>query len=180
MSKLTVKRAEKIVELCLDMSLRVEWEQAHEELLRAGGGTKDERLAGGGRSKASARIRELEKQMRASVVEFRLRGLPRGEWSAKVAKHPPRKDNDQDRALGVNSATFWDEVMPLSVVSITDANGPVDFDMATDWVALADEMTDAQYGEFVSALLELNRGSTSVPFSLAASRPNRDSSETSK
>lgn len=182
---LSIKRAEQVVDLCLDMSLRAEWEQAHGDLVKARGGLVDERLAGGSSVKESAkRVRDLEARMQGEVVQFRLRALPRNAWSALVAAHPARKDHAQDGALGVNVSEFFDAVLahvdPVTVAAVSRDGEPVEFDPATDWRPLADEISDGQYGQFVDAVLELNRGSTSVPFSRAASRPNRDSSETSK
>ena len=44
------------------------------------------------------------------------------------------------------------------------------FDPAKEWDALADDMTDSQYEEFVLAVLRVNKGRNEVPFSLSAYR----------
>src|SRR5690606_31063341 len=99
---------------------------------------------------------------------------PRKQWQETVAAHPPRDDNDSDQSMGVNISTFFDALLstPGTIVSVNEkASGKVvDFDPATDWQQLADDMTDGQYGEFATKVFELNRQSVARPFSVAASR----------
>lgn len=180
MSKLSIKRPEKVVPLCLDASLRAEWEKASADLAKVGQESTG-RLTGNAEAGRLAEVvRDVEARMLAEVVRFRLRGLRRDVWAALVAEHPARDGVAEDRAYGVNTATFFDAVMVDAVVDVTDNAGePVEFAPA-DWQGLADEMTNGQYAEFVDALLELNKGATGVPFSrAAASLRNPASSETS-
>lgn len=168
---LSIKRPTKGVELCLDLSTRIEWEQAEAELVAARkDATVDQRMAGNPTQGLAKKITELEAAMAAATVVFRLEGLPRREWSQLKTEHPPRKGEDGDKALGVNEATFFD---PAIVASITGVTGPDGEDMEWDpesWVGLADEMTNQQYEDFKIAVLTLNAlGGARLPKSVAAS-----------
>lgn len=178
---LTIKRPEKTVPLCLDAALQADWERAEDDLRRIQQQPAPDRLVGtGGVSAAAAKVRSLEEQMLAETVHFRMRALPRSEWAKFVAKHPPREGDETDRAQGINREAFFEDVIPASIVAVTRGDDPEEFDPEADWTALADEMTDRQYSDFANAVFVLNRGEVSVPFSRAASRLNRGSSETSK
>ena len=48
------------------------------------------------------------------------------------------------------------------------------FDPAKEWDALADEMTNSQYEDFVLAAMRVNAGRNDVPFSLSAFRMIQD------
>lgn len=188
MGKLTIKRPEKFVPLCLDASLRAEWEQAETDLVRERRETNAQMLTGNAdAARLAARVRELEDQMRAQTVHFRLRALQRSEWARLVDEHPPRDGDENDKAHGFNRETFFDAVItatdragvPATIVSVRDADEQlVDFEV-DDWSDLADEMTDQQYTEFAQAVFELNRGKVSVPFSRVASRMTTNSDEAS-
>ncbi|WP_353707604.1 hypothetical protein ABRQ22_17235 [Cellulosimicrobium sp. ES-005] len=178
---LTIRRPEKTVPLCLDAALQADWEQAEEDLRRAQQEPGDDRLVGNAKASSLARrVRELESKMLADTVHFRLRALSRSEWAKFVAKHPPREGDDLDKAQGINREAFFEDVIPESIIAVTRADTPEDFDPGDDWGPLADEMTDRQYSDFAQAVFLLNRGEVSVPFSRAASRLSRDSSETSR
>lgn len=178
---ITVKRAESVIEFCTDLQLRADWESAQEDLLSARSNTSG-RLVDGDASDAASRVRDLETQMEDAVLLFRLRAVPRKQWQETVAAHPPRDDNDSDQSMGVNISTFFDALLGQSpdpakglestIVAVTyKVSGAVeDFDPAADWQALADAMTDGQYGEFATKVFELNRQSVGRPFSAAASR----------
>lgn len=188
MGKLTIKRPEKLVPLCLDASLRAEWEQAEAELVRARRDTNPQMLTGNAdAARLAERVRELEDQMRAQTVHFRLRALPRADWARLVDENPKRDGNEIDSHYGFNHETFYDAVItakdragvPATIVSVRDAEDQiVDFDV-DEWSDLADEMTDQQYADFANAVMELNRGKVSVPFSRVASRMTTNSDEDS-
>lgn len=179
---LSVKRPEKVVQLCLDAALRAEWEaltkRLADEMKRP---VQDDRLNQVSGAKDLARqVGEIEDRMAAETVEFTLRGMRRNDWAQKVAAHPPRKGDTADAQYQINTATFFDDVLAASIVDVTRAGSPIVFDPASEWSALADEMTNGQYSEFVDAVLELNRGAVGVPFSrAAASLRSPDSSGTS-
>lgn len=175
---LTIKRPEKVVPLCLDASLQAEWEQAEADLIQARKAPTGDRMTGNADvTRLAERVRDLESQMLAEVVHFRLRALPRSQWAQILAANPPT-DSADDKAFGANKAAFFDEVIPASVVGVTRGDEPVEFDPA-DWSALADEMTDRQWSDFADAVFTLNRGTVSVPFSRAASIVSRASSVSS-
>lgn len=175
---LRITRPEKIVSLCTDAALQAEWEQANSDLINSVRESGDERLNGGNSKAALARaVQDIEQKMVESMVRFRLRARGRNEWAELVATHPPRPDNADDKARGVNTETFFDAVIADSIIEVTQNDEPVEFDPATEWLALADDMTDAQYAQFAEAIWVLNRGEVSAPFSRAASRALRNSSE---
>lgn len=182
MSKLTIKRPERVVDLCLDASLQAEWEDASRRLTEARKAVPaDARLnSRRGAEAIAAEVRQLEERMRADVVQFRLRALPRSEWARIFAAHPPRDGEAADRAFGAHQEAFFEDVIPASIVAVTRHGEPVEFDPAIEWEALANEMTDRQYADFATVVFELNRGQVSVPFSRAASSLTQDSSGTSE
>ncbi|AEI11814.1 hypothetical protein [Cellulomonas gilvus] len=169
MSSLTIKRAEKAIDFCTDLALTARHEQLDAEL----GDVRKKRqtLASHSEAELVAQLRDLERQMAESTVVFVLRALSNKRWAEHEAAHPPRKGDAADEAYSVNLSTFVDAVMPESIVSVTHKHdgSPVDFDPATDWMSLADEMSNAQFQVFALALLALNRGVTAAPFSLTAS-----------
>lgn len=183
---ITVKRAETTLEFCQDMELRADWEaaqEAHEAAKRNALSGGDARLNDGTVVNAARAVREIEEQMAAAVVVFRLKALKRSTWQSLGAKNPPRDGSQEDRVAGVDVSTFYDAVAmePGCIQGVTaKATGKmVEFNPATEWLALADEMTDGQYGEFVTKFIELNRGGSAVPFSRAASLTIRNSEKNS-
>lgn len=172
---ITVKRPEKIVEFCTDLALQAVWEAAGEELATVKKREQaDARMTG--ESKAvrdlKKRIQELENQMLDSIVVFTLRALPRKRWVELEAEHPPREDNDEDKRYGVNVGTFIDAVMvepgTVAKVAYKGSGERVDFDPASEWQSLADEMSNAQWEQFAIPLLLVNRGTVTPGFNRAA------------
>lgn len=177
---ISVKRAEGYVDFCEDLSLRAEWEEACDELDQARNKPGSGRLIDD-TARLAATVREIEEAMEASVVRIKIRALGRKRWQELGAEHPARDDNEQDQAYNVNVSTFFDAVAKESIfAAVEKVSGAVrDFDPKAEWNALADDMTDGQYGEFVRKFLELNRGGNSRPFSRAASLATRESETTS-
>lgn len=177
---ISVKRNEGYVDFCEDLSLQADWEAACDDLetIRKRPST---RMSDAGEGQAAAAVRDIEERMQASIVRIKIRALNRKRWQELGAEHPAREDNDQDRALGVNTSTFFDAVAKESIyAAVEKVSGDVrDFDPKTEWDTLADEMTNAQYGEFVQKFLALNQGGTKPGFSRAASLLTEDSEETS-
>lgn len=167
----SLKRPTKGVELCLDLGLRSEWEQAESRLAEARKDpTVDQRLTGGPVTELAKTLKQLEDEMRAATVTFQLEALNRVQWSKLRTEHPPRKGEDGDKSLGFNESTLFDEAIPMSIRGVTDSQDePVEWDLDS-WPALADEMTNRQYEDFKIAVLELNvLGGSRLPKSLAAS-----------
>lgn len=174
-----IKRPERTVELCTDAALQADWEAAEKALAEARK-TPAQTMGGAGEAnKLAEQVRQLEGAMRESVVRFRLRALPRSEWVAIHARHKAGKDaSEADKQFGAKMETFFEEVIPKSVVAVTDhAGDPIEFDAEAEWGPLADDMTERQYSDFCNAVFNLNRGEVSVPFSRAASRRTPASSE---
>lgn len=176
--KLTVKRPETTVDLCMDGELFARYEQQEADLKQARQeGLADRRLNGPIATKARELV-ETIRQMRAESVTFTLRGMPRKEWAKLLAENPPRDDNPNDKQYGANIDGLMAAAIPACIVGVTKDGEPVDFDPATDWDALADDMTDAQYDEFVLKTQSVNRGRQEVPFSQAAFKLTADSDQT--
>jgi hypothetical protein len=179
-SKLSIKRPERVVSLCLDASLQAEWEKAEADLVAARAKPSQSMTGNADLPRLAQAVTDLEAAMLAEVVLFRLRAIPRSQWSAAIASHPAKADDAEDAQFGADRGAFFDEIIPASIVAVTRAGEPVDFDAEADWSDLADEMTDWQFSQFAEAVFVLNRGAVSVPFSRAASRVIQGSSETSK
>lgn len=174
---ITVKRAEGYIDFCSDLGLRAEWEQAQDTLKKAQSNPSD-MLVDTAVQDAALVVKGLEAQMSASILVFRVTGLPRRKWQELGVEHGPRDGNERDKVLGVNTDTFFDAVAQQSILAVTEETKDgkiVDFDPAVEWIPLADDMTSGQYNEFVEKFLELNRGATSVPFSRLASVATRSS-----
>jgi len=177
---ITIKRAEGFVDFCTDLGLRAEWEEANESLetLRK---DANNMLVDTAVSEAVQTVKDLESRMSASTLLFRVQALRRGQWNDIVAQNPPREDDAGDKALGVDTSKFFDDVAIESIVAVTNkvAGEVVAFDPAAEWVPLADEMSNGQYNDFVTKFRELNQAATNVPFSRAASVLMRISDESS-
>lgn len=168
---LAIKRPTKGVELCLDLSLRMEWEQAEVELREARKAPAGRMLAGDPSQELAKKLTELEAAMNDATVTFNLTALDRRSWSKLKLDHPPRKGVEGDKQMGVNEDTFYDAAMGLSVLGVTDPAGDEVEWSHESWGPLADEMTDAQYADFKLAILHLNVGEAAarLPKSLSAS-----------
>lgn len=164
------KLPEATVMICLRGDLAADHERAERELEQAEQAGADS-LAGSGAGELADRILALEDEMREHTYEFRLRALPRAQWRALCAAHPPRKAEDgsvvdTDR-IGVNAETFYDAIIRACLVDpeLDDA----------DWNQLVEALTDRQYDEISDAAWALNRREVDIPFSHAASRMKRAS-----
>ncbi|MGN6035527.1 hypothetical protein ACP6NG_09100 [Brevibacterium casei] len=178
MSKLGITRPTAVVDLVTNLDLLADHQVAREELDRLNKLTPASERLNNPYSKEiraqAKKVADLEKKMDDSTVCVKLRALKKAKWAEVVANHPPREDNDVDAALGFNTDTIADEAMPLSIVSAweKDSGNKIDF-TGDDWATESEEFTDAQFAEFAQTLLNLNRGSTTIPFSQIASAVNR-------
>lgn len=164
------KLPERTVAICLRGDLIAEHERAERELEQAKK-TQTDSLAGSGVGRIVERIEALEAEMRERTYDFRLRALPRHEFRALMAAHPPRRDEDglnkEDAPLGVNRETFFPAMIRAAVVD-------PELDEA-EWTDLLDaRLTDYQFQDLAWTAWALNAGEVDVPFSLAASRAKRD------
>lgn len=180
MMSLTVTRPTRTVEFCTNLDLQA----AHEDALRVMVDAEreqrmDPRESSTAVRDAAEKVTALEEQMRAHTVVFTLQAWPRKRWAEFEETHPPRKDDETDRTLGIDVSAL-DEAIAGAIVSVKSLDGKdVAFD-AADWPALADEMTSGQWQDFALAVLNANRGVKAAPFSVAASRATRSSEPSSK
>ena len=172
---LTIKRPETRVSFCLDGDLQAAYEAADAEF--SGLSTRkiiDERLNAPAKE-AAQKLVDLEAQMQEATVGFVLRGLPRGEWGQLIAEHGPKDGNAVDKAYGFNVEAVMTIAVPKSIVGVENSKGEaLPFNVTDEWEALAADMTDAQYEDFVLAVLKVNKGRSDVPFSLSAFRMTQD------
>lgn len=175
---LTVKRPETRVLFCLDGDLKAQHEAADMEYSAARSrAVVDARLNDPAKALAQ-KVIDLEDQMKATSVSFLVRGLPRGQWSDLVAAHAPRPENNTDKTYGFNVESLMVIAVPKSIVGVENSSGEaLPFDTKTEWDALADDMTNSQYEDFVLAVLRVNAGRNDVPFSLSAFRMIQDSEQ---
>lgn len=178
---ITLKRAQTTVELCIDLALASEHEKAAKRLHEARS-TKDDRE--NSPSAAIAReITELESQMADSTLVFTLAALPRKRYAEIVAEHPAREGNDTDEPFGLDVSTGIDAILTEPGVIVSVANKvtgeTVDFDAPTEWPDLADEMSNSQWEQFATSVIQLNQGRVGAPFSPVASVLTRRSDASS-
>lgn len=167
---ITLKRAQTTVELCTDLSLAAEHERANKRLSEAAA-VKDDR-ENSPVAAIAREITELEGRMAESTIVFTLAALPRKRYAEIVAAHPPREGEEVDEAFGLNVSTGIDAILvePGVLVSVAEkvTGAAVEFS-AEDWPALADEMSNSQWEQFAQAVVTLNQGRVSAPFSPVAS-----------
>ena len=167
---LTLTRATKVVDLCVNLALKAEHDRAVAALAEVRRADEvDPRETSTAVAEAAAAVRALEEQMRDHTVQFTLQALPRKQWAEFTLANPPRPGDKTDEAVGLNVSRL-DEVIVASIVEVRSRSGElVPFAPAADWAPLADEMSNAQWEAFSLGVLALNNGATSAPFSPAAS-----------
>lgn len=176
---LTIKRPETRVAFCLDGNLKAEHEAAEAEFNAARSRSLADARLNDPAKELAKKINDIEEAMKASTVEFVIRGMKRGDWNELVAAHAPREDNTLDKSYGFNVESLMTAAIPQSIAGVENQAGEaLDFDVKAEWDALADDMTDSQYEDFVLATLRVNKGRNDVPFSLSAFRMIQDSDQT--
>lgn len=168
---------ERTVPVCLRADLVADHEDLQRQLDQAQQAKADS-LAGTGAGALEDRIRELEGEMTASVVVFRLRALPhsrrksdpRPTFRELKAQHPAReidgKVMPEDMMAGwINAQTFPDPLVRHSIVEpeLTDE----------DWDELV--LSQGQFDELATVAWELNQGKVDVPFWSGGSTLRRSS-----
>ncbi len=172
----------RLPEAVVAVVLRADLAAEHDSILREieqAEAVKGNSLAGSGTADLRTRLTEIEAEMGESVVEFRLRALPRTtrpsdarpSFADLKAQHPPRQDGDnlvrEDVLAGfVNSATFPDPLVRWSIIDpeLSEA----------EWDDLP--LSQGQFDQLVEAAWELNQGKVNVPFSSTGSKQSRSSS----
>lgn len=163
---------EATVRIALRGDLAAEYDQLLMQIEQAKA-RKANTLAGSGVAVLEDRLAAVIEEMQDSVIEFKLRALPRtkkhGDRRPSFAElkklHPPREVNGEmsreDIMAGfVNAETFADPLVRNSIV-----DPPLDDD---DWDEL--EISQGQFDELVSAAWTLNQGRVDIPFSRAGSQ----------
>lgn len=165
---------EDTVKLVLRGDLQVEHERLVEEIEKATE-RKADSLAGKGTAALEKQLRQIEADAASSIVEIRLRALPREKrpgddrptWRELTEAHPPRVTDGmmeaRDRlAGGVNYLTFPDAMIRACIAAID--GDEADKVSEADWEDLLGGITDRQYDDLVNASWALNQGEVSVPF----------------
>lgn len=181
MAKLTIKRPERLVKVCLDGTLVAEYEAVQAELVDARRAHIADKRINGPVPALEKKVAELYKAQEDSTATFKLRGLPRHVWDELKNANPVRKGNDLDEQFGYNVEATLDAAMSAdgTIVEVTQGGAVVEFS-AKDWVEISPELTDGQWGDFQVALTELNGGRQQVPFSQSGYRLMQDSAAKSK
>jgi protein required for attachment to host cells len=176
---LVVKRPETRVLFCLDGDLKAEHEAAEAELNAARSRSLADARLNDPAKDIARKVNDLEEQMKASTVSFLVRGMKRGDWNELVAAHAPREGNALDKSYGFNVEALMTAAIPKSIAGVENQAGEaLPFVVAEEWDALADDMTDSQYEDFILATLRVNKGRNEVPFSLSAFRMIQASDQT--
>jgi hypothetical protein len=153
-----IKLPERIYPLCLRADLRGRWEELNRKLRHAEAEATSS-LAGEDSSGVAEQIRDLEEEMAAATVNLQLRALRSKAWSDLLAKHPPRKDHERDRAFNLD--TFGSAMLAACSVD------PI---MSEDQAGhLIDSITQGQWDELTTVLWNLNNAGVDVPKSRLAS-----------
>ena len=182
MSSPAFQRATSTIRVRENLSLVAQWETLNVQLGKEREKPDSGMLVGNPEAKRlAAEISALEEKMTASTVIVTTRALTRKRWAELVEAHPPRDENKDDEAFGVNVSTFVDAAMAESIESVTYAsNGePVEGFAGADWPEAADEMSNAQWNDFARDLFRLNNAVTTGPTSRTASLVMRSSEKSS-
>lgn len=178
---LKVKRAERLVEVCLDGALVAEYEAVEAELESK----RKERLAdvrlNDPVTKLELKKAELREAQKAETVVFKLRALPRAVWSQLKLDHPAREGNTLDENLGFNTDTIFDAAMKTegTFVEVTKAGKKEPFKVE-EWDEFSADLSKGQFEPFRAAINSLNEDRPEVPFSLTGYKMIQDSAENSK
>lgn len=158
----SAKLPEKEVRICLRADLLVAFEAAEAALAEQQRRAGDSLGAGEGIEAAAQRVVDISDEMAAASAVFKLRAVGRRRWTALYAEHPPRPDDKRDAMTGFNRDAFFDALVKACIVEpeISDS----------DWEALANLLSAAQWDALVEAAWDVNQAGVDVPFSSAASR----------
>lgn len=114
------------------------------------------------------RIGEVEAEIDASSLTFRLRGLSRKAWADLLAKHPPTRDQLK-RGLDNNELAF-----PQAAIAATVVEPELSVAKSEQ---LAESLPMGEWMKLWTATLGLNLGSLQTPKSAAAAAVRRMNDE---
>lgn len=125
----------------------------------------------------AAQIAELEAELERYAVTFKVRALPRRQWTDMLAKHPPTPAQlKQHDRLDFNPETFPGAVLAACLVSPK---------MTPEQVKVLENgdengnggLTDAQFNMLFNAAVSINQSGLTAPKSAAAAAHRRLSAE---
>jgi len=178
LARISPKRREVTVYLCLRPDLLDEWEALNQELSDAekAAAAAPSRLgarATKGMRDLATRLQEVETEIEATQAAFKLRAMPKDEWNSLCSEHPPRKGDELDAYAGYNRVTLIDAAVPRCVVD------PV-IDSPEAWDALVPYLNPSEWNELRSGVTMVNQAVTTAPKSSAAERILSQNSAASK
>lgn len=119
----------------------------------------------------------LVKEAEETAVTVKVRNLGRRQYHDLKVKHPPRlKDDNErvveaDKALGCNEDTFFDELVPLSLVAPS-------FDSDQDRQRFLEDLSPIDWERVKLAAFGLNERVAADPKLFPVSKPTSESDET--
>jgi hypothetical protein len=151
------QRAVRTVEVCTRADLADEYGTLDARIKKARADGADSLAGSPELPEMIARLDELRDEMRAASITFKLRALPRREYTQVVAQNPPREGEKADALLGMNI----DEVIEQLIRRGTEEP---ELD-AADWeVLLGEALNQATYAQLTDAAWSLNTRDVTTPF----------------
>jgi hypothetical protein len=105
----------------------------------------------------------LVAEAEAEAITVKVRNLGRRTYHDLKVKHPPRDDKPGDANLGCNEDTFFDELVPLSLVAPS-------FDTTTDLERFLEDLAPIDWERVKLAAFRVNEVATADPKPFPASR----------
>lgn len=179
--KFEIKRPTRTVSVCLDGDLTAEYELTKAKLADEQKASKSDARLNSPASQWEKKHAELFAAQQEQTLVFTLRGLPRHVWDELKTEHPVRKGNDLDEQFGFDTSEVFEKAMITdgTIDAVSQGGEPVEFTIK-DWASISNDLTDGQWGDFVTALTALNEGSQAVPFSPAGYKKMQASAAKSK
>jgi hypothetical protein len=113
----------------------------------------------------------LVAEAEAEAITVKVRNLGRRTYHDLKVKHPPRDDKPGDANLGCNEDTFFDELVPLSLVAPS-------FDTTTDLERFLEDLAPIDWERVKLAAFRVNEVATADPKPFPASRLTRENDAT--
>lgn len=104
----------------------------------------------------SGDLKKLEKQIEKATIRFTLQALDRKEWRSLVKAHPPKENDTLDRASGFNADTFYDDLIPMSILSPSLSD--------EEWKEVDAALSEAQWQKLAIEAQRLNVATVDLPF----------------
>ena len=120
---------------------------------------------------AKLALTEACEEAEPRAVVMVVQALGRRQWRALVTEHPARDGESQDEMMGVNSESFPDALVPLSIAE-------PEFPSHADRDAFLDALSDADFNRLFRAAFTLNRVPADDPKDLLAYEQISASDET--